>query len=340
MAEGTLGGTKIADLPASSFAYCEPGSEAVSTRCHFPIRDAKGKADAAHVRNALARLSGSPFEAKARAKVEAAAKELGIGQQGKAEPLDRDELAAWIDGKRPRALLAIPFGGPIPNPLYAKGMDLDREWFSERTDIKPSWFEARPVCWHHGDDAFMGNDPLGKATNLTRQEDGWWVDVWLTARDRRIKAIAQLAEALGAAGGELWGSSAPIGRFVKTSKSGEILVWPYAEQTLSTSPQNTKSILRPGKAMADFDLAGISISDPLREILVELDVLGSELRQNSDGLYTPDPGADAAKSGRVLSTRNETAIRSRLRDLQAAIAAFEAFVNETVGVAEGETLNG
>src|SRR5207244_9964088 len=98
--QGTIGGTRIADLPPSSFAYCEPGTEAVSTRCHFPIRDKSGKADEAHVRNALARLSGSPFEAKARPKVEAAAKELGIGEgkaaELKAEPMETSRLDRWL----------------------------------------------------------------------------------------------------------------------------------------------------------------------------------------------------------------------------------------------------
>jgi hypothetical protein len=246
----------------------------------------------------------------------------------KAEPLDRDELAGWLDGKRPRKLLAIPFGGPIPNPLYAKGMDLDREWFSEKTDIKPHWFDARPVCWHHGDDIFMGNEPLGKATNPTLAEDGWWVDVWMTARDKRIKAIAALAEALAAKGGDLWGSSAPIGRFVKTAKTGEIMVWPYAEQTLSTSPQNTKSILQPGKAVADFDLAGITISNGLRDLLIELDTSGAELPQSLGGQMAV-LGDEAAKAGRVLSSKNETAIRARLREL-------EALIDEMLGVAQGE----
>src|SRR5438552_17695595 len=100
MAEGTIGGTPISELPASSFAYCEPGSEAVSTRCHFPIRGKDGKADAAHVRNALARLSTSPFEAKARSKVEAAAQELGLGERNaserQAEPLDPGRLDRWL----------------------------------------------------------------------------------------------------------------------------------------------------------------------------------------------------------------------------------------------------
>jgi hypothetical protein len=334
MAEGTIGGTKLSDLPASSYAYCEPGDGAPSQRCHFPIRGADGKPDAAHVRNAMARMGQSPFGDRARAKIMAAAKELGIGMEGKAEPLDRDELQGWLEGKRPRRLLAIPFGGPLPNPLYAKGMDLDREWFSERTDIKPHWFEARPVCWHHGDDLFMGNEPLGKAVNPTLEEDGWWVDVWMTARDRRIEAIRKLAEALASKGGDLWGSSAPIGRFVKTSKTGEILVWPYAEQTLSTSPQNTKSVLRPGKAVVDFDLAGISISDPLREILVELDALGTDLAVTSTGLYLPGTGDPSAKAGRVLSGSNETELRSRLIELRKVIDAFEQFVDGMAGTSD------
>lgn len=192
----------------------------------------------------------------------------------KAEPLDPDELSAWIAGKRSRRLLAIPFGGPLPNPLYGKGMDLDREWFSERTDIKPRWFDARPMTWQHGDDKVMGNDPIGKADNLQPDEDGWWVDTWITLHDRRTALIERLARELQSRGGQLYGSSAPIGRFVKTAKSGEILVWPYAEQTLGTAVQNTRSILRPGKALADFDSAGIAVEGVMRDVLAELDAQG------------------------------------------------------------------
>jgi len=69
------------DLPDSDFAYIEPGGKkddegktVPRALRHFPINDA------AHVRNALARLSTSPFEAKARPKVEAAARRMGIGE--------------------------------------------------------------------------------------------------------------------------------------------------------------------------------------------------------------------------------------------------------------------
>lgn len=69
------------DLPDSAFAYIEPGG----------TKDAEGKtvprgkrhfniSDEAHVRNALGRLPQSPFEAKARPKVEAAARRMGLGE--------------------------------------------------------------------------------------------------------------------------------------------------------------------------------------------------------------------------------------------------------------------
>lgn len=94
MAEGMIGGTPIDELPASSFAYCEHGDGPVSARCHFPIRDKDGKPDAAHVRNAMARMGQSPFGEKARPKIEAAAHELGIGAMaGRSDLLERrDDL--------------------------------------------------------------------------------------------------------------------------------------------------------------------------------------------------------------------------------------------------------
>src|SRR5690349_12850439 len=96
----------INDLPDSDFAYIEPGGTKDSSGKttprslrHFPIHDA------AHVRNALARLDQSPFGEKARPKVEAAAKRMGIGEPAgkalgelKAEPMTSTELDLWLAG--------------------------------------------------------------------------------------------------------------------------------------------------------------------------------------------------------------------------------------------------
>lgn len=70
----------INKLPDSSFLYIEPGGskdgEGKTTPRslrHFPVKDENGKADAAHVRDALSRIpqSSVPDAAKSKAKAEA-----------------------------------------------------------------------------------------------------------------------------------------------------------------------------------------------------------------------------------------------------------------------------
>ena len=149
-------------------------------------------------------------------------------------------------------LLAIPFGGPLG------GKDLDGEWFSRNTDIKPDWFSERPVLWHHGQDRTLRDTVIGKAVlDEEPDEDGWWVDVWLKHGERRTSLVKRLAEKA-----PLFGSSGTIGYLKKSDPhTGEILVWPYVEQTLTTSPQNTFSVTRPAKAVLDaFHDADITAS--------------------------------------------------------------------------------
>ncbi len=158
----------------------------------------------------------------------------------KAHPIDDDAFR----------LLAIPFGGPIPSPHSERGVDLDGEWFSERTDIKADWLPFRIVDWHHGNDptGVMGRTVLGKAV-LDREpdEEGHWVTVWLKNGERRLDLVRRLAEQ----GAQLYGSSESVPGMTRKAETGEVLVWPYMRQTLSTSPQNTYSVLRPLKATLD-----------------------------------------------------------------------------------------
>ena len=111
----------------------------------------------------------------------------------KAEPLRDREIADWIAGKRARRLLAIPFYGDLPS-ADGKGRDLDGEYFDARTDIKPDWFTERPLDWHHSKDptGLMNGVLLGKATNLAMESDGWWVDTWMQAGERRLKLVGLL----------------------------------------------------------------------------------------------------------------------------------------------------
>ncbi len=208
-------------------------------------------------------------------------------------------------------LLAIPFGGPIPSPLFPRGVDIDGETFTERTDIKAAWFDSRPTDWHHGADVTMGRTVIGKAINLVMDEDGWWVDVWLKHGEKRLDLIRRLAER----GGQIFGSSESAAGLTRKASNGEILVWPYMRQTLSTSPQNTHSILRPLKAMLDEGTTpSAAFWDDIERALGDL---SADLRGTSRG----DLGA---KAGRVLAARNESDLRAALAALEEAMARASA----------------
>ena len=205
---------------------------------HYPHHDADGALDLPHLRAALSRV-GDPANTqcgKGHLEVHAVAEDIGQGKAAavKATVLDEDHLR----------LLAIPYGGPIPRAGAPYGVDVQGEWFSPNTDIKPDWLDVRLVDWHHGGDSLLGREVLGRATDLTQEEDGWWVDLWLDRGAKRLDLVRKLAER----GAQLFGSSETLRRLVKTSPDGEILQWPYLRQTLSTSPVNTLSVVT-GKAM-------------------------------------------------------------------------------------------
>src|SRR6185436_7980454 len=147
-------------------------------------------------------------------------------------------------------ILAIPFGGPLPSPHNAKGVDMDHEFFSDRTDLKLNWFDIRLVDWHHRHDAQIGDSVIGKAIDPEMDEDGWWVTAWLKKSSRYLAQVRRLMET----GVPIFGSSEAVPGMTKKAATGEILVWPYIRQTLSPLPRNTFSVIRPLKATID-DLA-------------------------------------------------------------------------------------
>lgn len=186
-------------------------------------------------------------------------------------------------------VLAIPFTGPIPSPTHPGGVDLDGETFTPDTDIKPDWWTSRAVDWHHGQDRTMGRHVIGKATDLAMEDDGWWVTVWLNHGDQRRRLITRLQEA----GAVLYGSSEPVHGMVKVKADGAIEQWPYWRQTLSTSPQNTHSILTPMKADLDDVLPGdyapsVAFWDDLK---AQLDDLDADL---AGAMHGREPVADIA----------------------------------------------
>ena len=205
-------------------------------------------------------------------------------------------------------LLAIPFTGPIG------GRDLDGQRFTPKTNIYPDLLPARLVDWHHGQDKLMGRTVLGKAIlDPEPEDDGWWVDVWLKHGEKRVNLVKRLAEKA-----PIFGSSEAL--WVKADAKGDITDWPYWRQTLSTSPQNTHSIVRPAmKATLDeMTSAGIAVDDRLRSFVADLDALGVDLRSTS-------LGEDAAKAGRVIAGRNEKRLREAIAALTEVMAELDKY---------------
>lgn len=309
------------ELPDSAFAC--PDSR------KYPHHKADGSLDLPHLRNALARIADPGNEQCGKAHLMGHAKSAGIGEAKavlpvKAQPLDLDELKAWFEGKIPRRILSIPFGGPIPAKAAPRGTDLDGEWFSERTDIYGPYSELRatrerPADFHHsavppgqgyGDPTgMMIGSFIGKSIlDPDPDEDGWWSDFWFKAGEKRVRLIEQLA----AKGAQLFGSSQPIGPVKKNPATGEIEVWPHFIQTISPSPQNTLSVHR-AKAMLDY--VDAETSGPMRELVTELDALSANLDPTSER------GEGAAKAGRVLSAASIAAIERALGELAELVTA-------------------
>jgi hypothetical protein len=203
-------------------------------------------------------------------KAEAQLRALYASETKTAKPLKAEQLtnSKW-------RVLAIPFGGPLKG-----GKDLDGEFFSEQTDIKPDWFDKRPVLFHHAQDETVKDETLGTEDDLEQEKDGWWATVWLDRANEYWERVNKLLAA-----GKMYGSSGALGHLVrKDHKSGEILVWPHIEQTLTPTPANPFSRVVPVKALDHFSTAGIAVDAQKRALLTDEDAsdLGHDLPQGGD----------------------------------------------------------
>ncbi len=240
-----------------------------------------------------------------------------------------DEVEAFFAGETSWPILAVPFGGPIPSPRAPRGVDLDGQWFSERTDIYGGHAalkatRERPVDWHHSyapvadapPSRIMAGVVLGKAVLRDEpDDDGLWADLWARYGEARLSKVKALVQR----GVQLFGSGQPTHPLdtAVDPTTGEITRYPLAMLTITTSPQNTYAVVRPKAVLDDFDAAQIAVSGELRDLLTELDALGTDLPLTSSGRS----GDAAAKARGVLSP----AVRRALDD---ALAHWGAIPDE------------
>lgn len=254
-----LSSADINNLPDSDFAYIEPGgtkdAEGKTTPRslrHFPVHDA------AHVRNALARASQSPFGEKAMPKIRAAAKKFGVdvgdGQEGRSMRLPFESGDVYI-----RAML------PGPEFVEAEGqmpklvgtLAVFDEWAEIKSSAEGHYMEklARgaftktlrdhpnvPVMYQHGEDPQVGPKPLGTIDRLEENAKG--VDYEVSLFD--VDYVRSLLPALKA------GSKAGIGSsfsFRKVNDKYEIDRWPKRSQW---NPEQWPEVIHHEVRMLEF----------------------------------------------------------------------------------------
>ena len=195
-------------------------------------------------------------------------------------------------------VLAIPFGGPF------KGKDFDGEFFDHETDIKPHWFKARPVMFHHGTDLEAKDEDYGEEEmDDAPKADGWWGTMWLNRSARYWSEVDKWLRA-----GKMYGSSGSISHLVrKNHKTGHIEVWPL-------TPANPYARITAAKALASFDTAGIAMDDRLKAALAALDEMADDL---------PATLSDSGDAAADLGTDGE---RAAMRRLVTALQDLEGLI--------------
>lgn len=285
----------ITALPDSAFACID------SSGRHYPHHNAAGNLDMAHLRNAMSRVAQEGTTSCGKAHLMAHARAEGMMKT-------MDFLKAEQLGSNKWRVLAIPFGGE-----FKGNKDIDGEFFSPRTDIKSHWFKERPVLFHHGMDQLLGAEDIGIEDELKSSPEGWWANIWLHRSHQYHAVVDALLRA-----GKMYGSSGSAPNLVKTDrKTGEILVWPHIEQTLTPKPSNRLSVVTAAKAMTDYESAGIDLDPAVKALLLtDLDATSDDTDDEPADLRTdlPSGGEDAAM-------QDETIVR-----LRGAVAQLEELI--------------
>jgi len=284
----------ITALPDSAFACVDKSGR------HYPHHDAAGKLDLPHLRNALSRLGQSDTTSCGAAHLRAHAKAAGIGQKALEEPKaeEPEPMKAERLTTTKWRVLALPFGGPF------EGKDWDGEFFSARTDPYGPYknMTERPVVFHHAKDPDLDDEVLGTEDDLVKEKDGWWAKIWLDRSNRYWERVNTLLQR-----GRMFGSSGSMSQFVrKDQKTGELLVWPHMEQTLTPVPSNPYSRIVPIKALDHFSSVGIELDPAMLDVLTEPD--GPDL-----GPDLPLKGGDDSAMERIRVARQQLAeLQARL----------------------------
>jgi hypothetical protein len=227
--------------------------------------------------------------------------------------------------------LAIPFGGPV------NGKDLDNQAFSAKTDFAFDWFpHGRPLLYRHGLDGAVKMAAVGRQlTHEVDPEVGVWAEAQLDMSHRYADAISALVEkrALGFTSGS-------VKHLTQVDAAGNIVRWPWIEESLSPMPANPWATVDPIKTLQTLELLGFEVPAGLAEegppeskemsYTDEGDIAARSLADIAAFITRSQSLADLrAKEGRVMSTANRDRLSAFLDQLSTVAKSIDELLAET-----------
>jgi hypothetical protein len=139
------------------------------------------------------------------------------------------------------AIKALKDDGELGGYLVVWGSENQRdkqgEFFTPDTELRLSWFNERPILYHHGLDGSLDSWEIGTIKELRKDATGIYARGQLNFnhKDPRIRAaIPGIWNDVKL--GKLGWSSGSMGHLVEVTKNGQILKWPLVEGSLTPTP--------------------------------------------------------------------------------------------------------
>jgi HK97 family phage major capsid protein len=109
--------------------------------------------------------------------------------------------------------------------------DLEGEFFTPETELGLTWYDQRPMLYHHGLDNTMKASVIGVIDTLYMDEIGVWAEGQLDLRRDYVQTVQRLVRK-----GVLNWSSGSLPHLVDVAVDGEIKRWPIVEGSLTPTP--------------------------------------------------------------------------------------------------------
>ena len=134
-------------------------------------------------------------------------------------------------------------------------LDAQGDYFTPDTKLWLNHYKTAPTLFHHGLDANVGLEVIGKRVDSREDEVGIWVQDWI---DKSNKYWAQVEPLLRQ--DRLFYSPGSAPHLVKRAEDGRLLTFPVIEDTLTPRPAQYR--LRPiAQIKATYDSADLELPE-------------------------------------------------------------------------------